>query len=197
VFAIAAWATLGIVAFVLMLSAFYWCERVRLGSGELGARASKGTPDLLPEYEPPVGATAKARKPPWGQETSDPARVAQSCGSTSPGPVHTISPVGVGSESGDTHKGEAMSKVLSDDGLDLLFRQARTHNVWLDKPVDDALLRQVYDLAKMGPTSANMCPLRLVYFPDENHWILRPQNSRLWHREFFAWLEKYIGHGPK
>jgi dipeptidyl aminopeptidase/acylaminoacyl peptidase len=39
-------------------------------------------------------------------------------------------------------------------------------------------------------------PTRLVYFPDENHWILRPQNSRVWHREVFAWLEKYIGRGP-
>src|SRR3977135_2570188 len=56
-----------------------------------------------------------------------------------------------------------MSKVVSDEGLDTLFRAARTHNVWLDKPVDDALLRQVYDLAKMGPTSANMCPMRLVF----------------------------------
>jgi 3-hydroxypropanoate dehydrogenase len=56
-----------------------------------------------------------------------------------------------------------MSKVLSDDGLDLIVRKARTHNVWLDKPVDDALLRQVYDLAKMGPTSANMCPMRIVF----------------------------------
>lgn len=56
-----------------------------------------------------------------------------------------------------------MSKVLSDDGLDLLFRNARTHNVWLDELVDDALLRRVYDLAKMGATSANMCPLRIVF----------------------------------
>jgi 3-hydroxypropanoate dehydrogenase len=56
-----------------------------------------------------------------------------------------------------------MSKVLSDDGLDLLFRDARTHNVWRDEPVDDALLRRVYDLAKLGPTSANMCPLRVVF----------------------------------
>jgi dipeptidyl aminopeptidase/acylaminoacyl peptidase len=39
-------------------------------------------------------------------------------------------------------------------------------------------------------------PARLVYFPDENHWILKPQNSLLWHREVFAWLEKYIGKGP-
>jgi dipeptidyl aminopeptidase/acylaminoacyl peptidase len=39
-------------------------------------------------------------------------------------------------------------------------------------------------------------PTRLVYFPDENHWISKPQNSRLWHREFFGWLEKYVGSGP-
>lgn len=39
-------------------------------------------------------------------------------------------------------------------------------------------------------------PTRLVYFPDENHWVLKPQNSRLWHREFFAWLQKYVGRGP-
>src|ERR1700692_1717571 len=51
---------------------------------------------------------------------------------------------------------------LNDEGLDLIFRNARTHSVWLNKPVDDALLAQVYDLAKMGPTSANMCPMRIV-----------------------------------
>src|SRR5947209_4290268 len=56
-----------------------------------------------------------------------------------------------------------MSDVMSDDGLDLIFRHARTHNAWLDKPVEDALLAQVYDLAKMGPTSANMCPMRVVF----------------------------------
>src|SRR5947207_7169801 len=56
-----------------------------------------------------------------------------------------------------------MSKTISDESLDLLFRKARTHNVWLDKPVDDALLKQIYDLAKMGPTSANMCPMRIVF----------------------------------
>jgi 3-hydroxypropanoate dehydrogenase len=56
-----------------------------------------------------------------------------------------------------------MSKVLSDEGLNLLFREARTHSVWLNEPVDDALLRQVYDLARMGPTSANMCPMRIVF----------------------------------
>jgi 3-hydroxypropanoate dehydrogenase len=57
----------------------------------------------------------------------------------------------------------AMSNLLAGDGLDLIFRAARTHSVWLDKPVDDSLLKQVYDLARMGPTSANMCPMRIVF----------------------------------
>jgi 3-hydroxypropanoate dehydrogenase len=52
---------------------------------------------------------------------------------------------------------------LNDESLDLIFRKARTHSAWLDKPVDDALLAQVYDLAKMGPTSANMCPMRVLF----------------------------------
>jgi 3-hydroxypropanoate dehydrogenase len=56
-----------------------------------------------------------------------------------------------------------MGETLNDAGLDLLYRAARTHNVWLDKAVSDELLREVYDLAKMGPTSANMCPMRIVF----------------------------------
>jgi len=38
---------------------------------------------------------------------------------------------------------------------------------------------------------ARKVPTRLVHFPDENHWILKPQNSRLWYREFFAWLRRF------
>ena len=52
---------------------------------------------------------------------------------------------------------------VSDADLELIFRKARTHNGWLDKPVDDGLLRQAFDLAKMGPTSANMSPMRIVF----------------------------------
>ena len=47
--------------------------------------------------------------------------------------------------------------------LDLLFREARTHNGWQDRPVDDATLREAVDLAKMGPTAANSSPLRVVF----------------------------------
>lgn len=39
-------------------------------------------------------------------------------------------------------------------------------------------------------------PARLVYFPDENHWVLKPQNALVWHREVFGWLERYVGRGP-
>ena len=47
--------------------------------------------------------------------------------------------------------------------LDQLFRAARTHNGWQARPVADALLHEVVDLAKMGPTSANASPLRVVF----------------------------------
>ncbi|MBL9139609.1 MAG: S9 family peptidase [Verrucomicrobiales bacterium] len=40
-------------------------------------------------------------------------------------------------------------------------------------------------------------PARLLYFPDENHWVLKPQNARLWHEEFFGWLARYAPGGGK
>lgn len=52
---------------------------------------------------------------------------------------------------------------LDSAALDTLFRSARTHNGWIDKPVEPALLREVYDLARMGPTSANCSPARFVF----------------------------------
>jgi 3-hydroxypropanoate dehydrogenase len=56
-----------------------------------------------------------------------------------------------------------MSNVLNDEALDQLFREARTYSAWLDKPVTDDTLRQVYDVIKWGPTSANSCPARFVF----------------------------------
>lgn len=52
---------------------------------------------------------------------------------------------------------------LSNEALDLLFREARTFTAWLDKPVTDDLLRQLYDVMKWGPTSANSSPARFVF----------------------------------
>jgi 3-hydroxypropanoate dehydrogenase len=47
--------------------------------------------------------------------------------------------------------------------LDQLFREARTHNGWRPIDVPDALLEEAVELAKMGPTSANVSPLRIVF----------------------------------
>ncbi len=52
---------------------------------------------------------------------------------------------------------------LDEAGRDLLFRKARTQNGWQAKPVSGAQLRELYDLMKMGPTSANCSPLRIVF----------------------------------
>jgi 3-hydroxypropanoate dehydrogenase len=56
---------------------------------------------------------------------------------------------------------------LDDRSLDIIFRSARTHSVWLDKPVGDDLLREVYDLMKWAPTSANSSPARIVFVKSE------------------------------
>jgi 3-hydroxypropanoate dehydrogenase len=52
---------------------------------------------------------------------------------------------------------------LTDDALDLLFRNARSHNGFLPDPVSDELLHHIWDLARLGPTSANTSPLRIVF----------------------------------
>ena len=52
---------------------------------------------------------------------------------------------------------------LDPSALDQLFVMARTHSAWSQQPVADALLRELYDLLKWGPTSANCSPARLVF----------------------------------
>jgi 3-hydroxypropanoate dehydrogenase len=56
-----------------------------------------------------------------------------------------------------------MHTPLDDDALDQVFRKARTYSAWLDKPVTDEIIRQIYDLMKWGPTSANCCPARFLF----------------------------------
>ena len=53
--------------------------------------------------------------------------------------------------------------MLDDRAHDTLFRNARTHNGWLPKPVTDEQLCAIYDLMKWGPTSANSFPIRIVF----------------------------------
>ena len=56
-----------------------------------------------------------------------------------------------------------MTAALADPALDLLFREARTRNGWDPAPLGKDLIRQIYDLAKFGPTSANISPARFVW----------------------------------
>ncbi len=56
-----------------------------------------------------------------------------------------------------------MSTRLDDAGRDLLFREARSHSFWLDRPVNDTVLHEMYDLLKWCPTSANTCPMRVLF----------------------------------
>ncbi len=63
-----------------------------------------------------------------------------------------------------------MAHALPATALDQLFRNARTYNEWSDTPVDDALVRELYDLLKWGPTSANSSPARFV-------WVRSPEGK--------------------
>jgi len=56
-----------------------------------------------------------------------------------------------------------MAEPLSDRALDQLFRSARSYNGYLDTPVTETELRAIYELLKMGPTSANCQPLRIAW----------------------------------
>lgn len=56
-----------------------------------------------------------------------------------------------------------MSDRLSDACLDQVFRTARTRNGWTPEGVSEALIREMYDLAKMGPTASNAQPARFVF----------------------------------
>jgi 3-hydroxypropanoate dehydrogenase len=55
------------------------------------------------------------------------------------------------------------NETLDDRALDRLFREARTHNKWTDRPVPDSKLHELYDLLKFAPTSANASPARFIF----------------------------------
>ena len=56
-----------------------------------------------------------------------------------------------------------MATPVNDEALNAIFREARTHSAWQPKPVDDDLLRRLYELVKWGPTSSNTTPMRVVF----------------------------------
>jgi len=56
-----------------------------------------------------------------------------------------------------------MGEAINDQGLDTLFRAARSYAKWLPRPVPDDTLRSLYDVLKWGPTSANASPARFAF----------------------------------
>ena len=52
---------------------------------------------------------------------------------------------------------------IGDEALNVLFREARSHSAWLDKPVAESTIRQIYEVLKWGPTSANTSPTRFIF----------------------------------
>lgn len=60
-----------------------------------------------------------------------------------------------------------MKGKLTDAALDQLFRSARTHRAWLDKPVEESTLRELVELMNLGPTSINCLPARVVFVRSE------------------------------
>ncbi len=55
------------------------------------------------------------------------------------------------------------SQALDQAGLNKILQEARTHYAWQDKPVPESLLQQIYEVARMGPTSGNSNPMRVVF----------------------------------
>jgi len=68
---------------------------------------------------------------------------------------------------------EAVRKVrarkprLSEEGIDLILRDARSHYAWADRPVPREVLETIYDITAAGPTSMNTCPARFVFVTSE------------------------------
>ena len=60
-----------------------------------------------------------------------------------------------------------MTEALSPTALDTLFREARTHNGWVDETLPEQAFKDIYDLTKWGPTSANISPARFVWVASE------------------------------
>ena len=56
-----------------------------------------------------------------------------------------------------------MHAPIDSNALATLFSEARTHSAWLDKALPDALLEQLYDHVRLGPTAVNSCPARFVF----------------------------------
>lgn len=68
-----------------------------------------------------------------------------------------------------------MAAKITNAAIDQIFMDARTHNFWLDKPVSEETIAELYAMMRMGPTSANCSPARIVFVQsDEAKAKLKP-----------------------
>jgi dipeptidyl aminopeptidase/acylaminoacyl peptidase len=88
------------------------------------------------------------------------------------------------------------------DGLDaidrmnpLRFAEGFTTPMFISHGEQDYRVPVNQGVALYNVLKAKGVPARLVYFPDENHWVLKPQNSRLWYQEVQAWLARWFEEG--
>jgi 3-hydroxypropanoate dehydrogenase len=104
-----------------------------------------------------------------------------------------------------------MNEAITPGAIKTLFTEARTHNGWLETPVSDETLREIYYLMKWGPTSANCSPARIVFVRTrEGKEKLRPALSGgnlektlaapvtaiiAWDSEFYERLPELFPHG--
>ena len=102
--------------------------------------------------------------------------------------------------------------MLSAEDMDLIFRNARTHNGWQAQPVSDEQLRQLYDLMKWAPTTMNTNPARILFLRSaEAKQRLKPALSSgnvdktmaapvtaiiAYDTQFYEWLPKLFPHNP-
>jgi 3-hydroxypropanoate dehydrogenase len=70
-----------------------------------------------------------------------------------------------------------LKKPLDDTALDTLFREARSYNRWAADALPETKLRELYDLLKMGPTSANCCPARFVFVASKEGNVVKVQQA--------------------
>ncbi|MBB65583.1 MAG: malonic semialdehyde reductase [Waddliaceae bacterium] len=56
-----------------------------------------------------------------------------------------------------------MKAAIDEASIATLFTDARTHNKWQNKTVEDTILKKVHEVCRMGPTSANCCPMRIIF----------------------------------
>lgn len=105
-----------------------------------------------------------------------------------------------------------MFNPVSDQALDQIFRDGRSHNAWLDKPVSDDELAALYDLMKMAPTSANCSPARLVFVRSAEAkakllpFMMESNQSKVaqapvvaiiaYHKKFYDFIPQLFPHNP-